>query len=210
VASDPERQDLLGRTLQQRQLEVAHYADVVDEIVGADHRVDAVVFDATGHALADAIRAVRALVTGGGDPRVVVVGDALDSAIRRVLRTGAVGYVRAAEIEDALGLAAEAACCGQTMIPMDLRRPAGETALSTREKQILGLVVLGSSNAEIAQQLVVTEATVKTHLSAIFRKLGVRSRKDAAALVLDKEGGWGTGILAITDGGGHGPSYSSS
>ena len=70
--------------------------------------------------------------------------------------------------------------------------------LSSREKQILGLVVMGFMNGQIAEQLFLAESTVKSHLSSAFNKLGVRSRSEAAALILDPQGSLGTGILAIT------------
>jgi DNA-binding CsgD family transcriptional regulator len=60
------------------------------------------------------------------------------------------------------------------------------------------MVVLGLTNAEIAQKLFVTEASVKAHLTSAFAKLGVRSREAAAALILDPDAGYGPGILRIT------------
>ena len=71
--------------------------------------------------------------------------------------------------------------------------------LSAREKQILGLVVMGLMNSEIAARLFLAESTVKSHLSSAFRKLGVRSRTEASELILDPERGLGTGILAISE-----------
>jgi DNA-binding NarL/FixJ family response regulator len=63
------------------------------------------------------------------------------------------------------------------------------------------MVVLGFSNGEIARKLHLAETTVKSHLSSTFRKLGVRSRSEAAALVLDGQSGLGLGVLTISDGG---------
>jgi DNA-binding NarL/FixJ family response regulator len=60
------------------------------------------------------------------------------------------------------------------------------------------MVVLGFSNAEIAKKLVLSESTIKSHLSSAFHKLGVRSRTEAAEMILDSNSGIGTGILAIS------------
>jgi two-component system response regulator DegU len=59
--------------------------------------------------------------------------------------------------------------------------------LTERERDVLALLVDGATNEEIASRLFVTEKTVKTHLSAVFRKLGVANRTQAAMKAL-KEG----------------------
>jgi DNA-binding NarL/FixJ family response regulator len=71
-------------------------------------------------------------------------------------------------------------------------------SLSMREKQVLSMLVMGFTNAEIAAKLFLAESTVKSHLSSAYTKLGVRSRKDAATMILDPVAGLAPGILTIT------------
>jgi DNA-binding NarL/FixJ family response regulator len=82
-------------------------------------------------------------------------------------------------------------------VPRGHWRQIEPPALSSREKQILGLVVMGYMNSQIAEQLFLAESTVKSHLSSAFGKLGVRSRNEAVNLILDPERGLGMGILAL-------------
>ena len=56
--------------------------------------------------------------------------------------------------------------------------------LSAREAEVLGLLVLGDSNAEIAEQLYVSHKTIKNHLGAIYERMGVRNRVEAATVTL--------------------------
>ena len=70
-------------------------------------------------------------------------------------------------------------------------------ALTTREKQILALVITGLTNAQIAGRLFLAESTIKSHLSSAFSKLGVSSRYEAATVILDSERGGGLGIREI-------------
>jgi DNA-binding NarL/FixJ family response regulator len=69
--------------------------------------------------------------------------------------------------------------------------------LTPREKQVLALVVMGFSNQEIADQLVLSQSTVKSHLFSAYRRLGVRTRAEATVLITDPERGFGSGILTI-------------
>jgi DNA-binding NarL/FixJ family response regulator len=91
-----------------------------------------------------------------------------------------------------------AVAVGQCVVPRLVRQVVDRPALSPRERQILAMVVLDFSNAEIARKLFVTESNVKNHLSSAFQKLGVKSRSAAAELILDRESGLGPGILRIS------------
>ena len=117
--------------------------------------------------------------------------------MRRALRTGAHGIVLEDRLAETFVPTALAVAAGQVAGPPGLRRQLAPKALSHREKQMLGLVVLGYTNRQIADKLFVAESTVKTHLSSAFAKLDARSRAEAAALILDPEEGYGLGILSI-------------
>lgn len=87
---------------------------------------------------------------------------------------------------------------GMCVVPRAVRQLVDRPPLSARERQVLAMVVLDFSNAEIAEKLVVTESNVKSHLTSAFSKLGVTSRNAAAELILDPESGLGPGILRIS------------
>lgn len=117
--------------------------------------------------------------------------------IRKALDAGADGIIATAQVDDALAITVQAVAAGQVVVPQGSREQVQKPVLTTREKQILGLVVMGMSNGEIASQLFLAESTVKSHLSAGFAKLGVGSRNEAVTLILDPERGRGLGILTI-------------
>ncbi len=130
--------------------------------------------------------------------RVVVICEEIQRwEIRAVLAAGAGGVVREDEMAGALGPCLQAVRVGQVCVPRLHWRQIEPPALSSREKQILGLVVMGYMNSQIAERLYLAESTVKSHLSSAFGKLGVRSRNEAVQLILDSEHGLGMGILAL-------------
>jgi len=141
---------------------------------------------------------VRAVARGREDLAVLIVAqEGSDRVIRRAVQLGAAGVVLSKSIDSTIALAVQAAHVGLSCFPRHLAGHAAKPVLTTREKQVLGMIVLGMSNAEIAGRLHVTESTVKSHLSVTFAKLGVRTRSEAAAAVIDPVEGFGPGILRI-------------
>jgi len=117
--------------------------------------------------------------------------------VRAALASGAAGVVTYGELKDSLGPCLHAVRAGQICVPRGHWRQVEPPVLSTREKQILGLVVMGYMNSQIADQLFLAESTVKSHLSSAFGKLGVRSRNEAVDLIVNPERGLGMGILGL-------------
>lgn len=130
---------------------------------------------------------------------VLVTPAATPGDVREALAAGARGLVLENTIEASLRPTVAAAAAGQLVLPPSAGAHVAPPPLSSREKQVLGLVVLGFSNHAIAARLHLSEATVKSHLTASFRKLGVRSRSEATARILDPNTGLGLGILSIAD-----------
>ncbi|GAA2745768.1 response regulator transcription factor [Kitasatospora cinereorecta] len=114
-----------------------------------------------------------------------------DSDTLPAIEAGATGYLLKDAPRDELFTAVRAAAAGRTVLSpavasrlvTHVRTPAddGATSLSSREQDVLRLVAEGTSNREIAAALFVSEATVKTHLSHIFAKLGAKDRAAAVA-----------------------------
>jgi DNA-binding NarL/FixJ family response regulator len=121
---------------------------------------------------------------------LVVVSSAEDGVgIRQAVNAGADGVVYEAELETTLVPATQAVLVGHVSLPRRFHRCVVKPVFSHREKQVLGMVVRGYGNRQIADRLFLAESTVKSHLSTAFQKLGVRSRKEAAALLMDPDEG---------------------
>lgn len=146
-----------------------------------------------GPRLAATVRDVR---QRRGARFVITVLDATDAtSLRRALEAGSDGVIAVEELAAALPVAIHAVMVGLTVIPRQARHQLAPPALSHRERQVLAFVVEGCTNAEIGARLFLAESTVKSHLSGAFAKLGVRSRRDAVALVLDPSAGLTATVL---------------
>jgi DNA-binding NarL/FixJ family response regulator len=150
----------------------------------------------------DGIDATRAIVASGSAARVLVVTTFdLDEHVVTALRAGASGFllkdIRPAELAEAVRVVARgdallAPTVTRRMLdrfahiaPAPLSAPAAPADLSPRELEVLTLIGQALSNAEIAAQLHLSEATVKTHVSAVLRKLRLRDRVQAVVAAYD-------------------------
>jgi DNA-binding NarL/FixJ family response regulator len=128
---------------------------------------------------------------------IVVVAMTEDvGVIRKALRRGANGFVFHSALERGLTPAVAAVLVGHVSVPRAIRRRTSWAAFSLRERQVLQLVAEGLTNSEIADRLYLSESTIKCHLSSGFRKLGVCSRAEAAAAVLDPHNGLTASLVA--------------
>ncbi|HEX8102464.1 MAG TPA: response regulator transcription factor [Solirubrobacteraceae bacterium] len=187
----------------QRDIEVV--AEAADGLEGlqraAELRPDVVLMDVRMPQL-DGIEATRRLLARDGGPRVLILTtfDA-DHYVYDAMKAGASGFllkdVRPEQLAEAVrtvaaGDALLAPAITRRLIEQFVRRPPpGSRApqqlaeLTERELDVLRLIARGSSNGEIAAELFVTEATVKTHITHILTKLGLRDRVQAVVVAYE-------------------------
>jgi DNA-binding NarL/FixJ family response regulator len=113
-----------------------------------------------------------------------------DEDIYRALQAGARGYLLKGMFGDELMDAIRAVHSGKSRIPPvvaeRLAERMGGPSLTSRELEVLELIVLGNSNKEIGGELGISEATVKTHINSILDKLGVTDRTQAVRTALQR------------------------
>lgn len=113
-----------------------------------------------------------------------------DEDIYRALQAGAKGYLLKGMTADELTEAIRTVHAGKTRIPAvvaeRLAERMGGPSLTSRELDVLKRIVGGRSNKEIAGELFISEATVKTHINSILSKLGVSDRTQAATTALQR------------------------
>jgi DNA-binding NarL/FixJ family response regulator len=188
----------IGTILQEQGWQFTAFEDAEDLLEHNTERDCALVVLWIEDASSCAAQPVELLQHGIEHARIVVICPEIERwEVRAVLAAGAAGVVLEREMAGTLGPCLHAVRVGQICVPKQQWRQIAPPALSTREKQILGLVVMGYMNSQIAERLFLAESTVKSHLSSAFGKLGVRSRNEAVNLILDSERGFGMGILAL-------------
>ena len=151
----------------------------------------------------DGVEATRRIVTAGdGETRVLALTTFdTDQHVVDALRAGAVGFLLKDVTSESLADAVRRAAAGEPVVAPSVlsrlmdhfssqpappgRPPAGLAELSERELEVLARIGAGLSNAEIAEDLVVSMATVKTHVRHILAKLGVRDRAQAIVVAHD-------------------------
>lgn len=113
-----------------------------------------------------------------------------DEDIYRALQAGARGYLLKGMDLDELTEAIRSVHAGRSRIPAavaeKLAERMGGPGLTARELEVLNRIVAGRSNKEIASDLFISEATVKTHVNSILGKLGVADRTHAATTALQR------------------------
>jgi len=150
--------------------------------------------DGTEEGFVDDLRRVRELYPG---VPLLALGPHLDLALAwAALKNGADGFVHAAMAREQVVRAVEVVQKGELAAPRQLLRyllsqtnDPNVGGLSARQGEVLELVVEGLSNAEIAGRLYLSESTIKQHLRAAYKLLGVRNRTEAAKMI--KNDAWG-------------------
>lgn len=145
----------------------------------------------------DGLSALRELETRNPNLPVLVFSMYDDPAyVEQAISSGAAGYLLKTVSKDELVRAVRAAHEGQGYLQAEITRPvlsrftrtydstSSDIRLSPRETQALQLIADGLSNKQIASQLEISEATVKTYVTSLFEKLGAVHRAHAVALAL--------------------------
>jgi DNA-binding NarL/FixJ family response regulator len=167
------------------------------------HRPDVVLMDVRMSGM-DGVEATKTIINEGltaqsGQPVGVIILTTyhVDEAVYAALRAGASGFLLKDAASTEIVAAIRAVCAGEAWLdPAVTRRlidefnarpdqhiptPAEMAALTPREREVLTLIARGLSNAAVAEELFISEATVKTHLARVMMKLGVREKAQAVA-----------------------------
>jgi two-component system, NarL family, response regulator LiaR len=137
----------------------------------------------------DGISATEAIKAEMPEVEVIALTSVLeDASVSGAVKAGAIGYLLKNTEAEELAAAIRAAASGKVQLApeaaerlmRELRSPERPEPLTERETEVLKLVARGRANKEISSELFIADKTVKTHVSSILMKLGVRSRTQAA------------------------------
>ncbi|HEY7415036.1 MAG TPA: response regulator transcription factor [Ktedonobacteraceae bacterium] len=164
---------------------------------------DVVVMDLLMPGGMDGVTAIRHVCAKLPQTHVIALTSYSDDArVIAVLRSGAIGYVRKDATPDILLTAIRAAARGQSMLDPAVagavlqgfvRDEKPEAALSERERDVLQQMALGYTNKEIAEKMMVSPETVKTHVGNILSKLNLPHRMQAVMYALKH------GLISLDD-----------
>jgi DNA-binding NarL/FixJ family response regulator len=145
----------------------------------------------------DGLEATRRILAADARARVLILTTFdLDEYVYEALSAGASGFVLKDDPPEQLIAAIRTVAAGEALLsPAVTRRvirqftrlprpsqPEGLDELTERELEVFRLIARGLSNAEIAQELYITDTTVKTHITHVLQKLGLRDRVQAVVL----------------------------
>lgn len=180
---------------------VADAADGLEAVAAAQrHRPDVVLMDVRMPNL-DGIAATRRILEGGSTTKVLMLTTFdMDEYVYEAFRAGANGFLLKDVPPERLVAGIRAVASGEALLaPQVTRRliegfvkrqparalPRSVQELTAREREVLELMARGLSNAEIAETFVVSEATVKTHVSRVLDKLDLRDRVQAVVFAYE-------------------------
>ena len=145
----------------------------------------------------DGLEATRRILAADDPPRILILTTfALDEYIFDALNAGASGFVLKDDPPEQLLQAVRTVAAGEALLSPEVTKrvirqfsrlprpstPTGFDELTSREQEIFRLIAEGCSNAEIAEALVITDSTVKSHVTHILSKLGLRDRVQLVVL----------------------------
>ncbi|MBU5655288.1 MULTISPECIES: response regulator transcription factor [Corynebacterium] len=165
----------------------------VEQLTDADvPHIDVVVCDIQMPDV-DGIAATRRVRELDGPPVLILTTYDTQADILAAVEAGALGYLLKDAPEETLHTAVLDTAAGKRTLAPEVtnllaeRLAQPETALSARELEILQALSTGASNKQIAQQLFISEATVKTHLIHVYQKLGVETRTAAVSAARERK-----------------------